>query len=72
MSLMIVPKQGDRVVVKSTTRLIVDGLSHDVHVGEVGEVLGVTAHVAGEGRYVKVKFTESSIGYVHESNLNNV
>jgi hypothetical protein len=38
----------------------------------VGEVVRVTPHVTGSGRYVLVKFTDSHIGYVHESNLKNI
>lgn len=72
MSLMIVPREGDRVVVASNAKMLVGDTTHDVFVGEVGEVLGVTAAVVGEGRYVKVKFTENVIGYIHESNLNKV
>ena len=75
MSLMIVPKVGDRVVVSRPTKMFVngfDGQTSDVHVGEVGEVMEVTSYVVGEGRYVKVKLTEKFFGYIHESNLNKV
>jgi len=75
MSLMIVPRVGDRVVVSKSTKMFVDrfdGHTQDVFVGEVGEVLEVTAYVVGEGRYVKVKLTERIVGYIHESNLNKV
>jgi hypothetical protein len=44
----------------------------EVFTGEVGVVLRVTPHVTGSGRYVLVKFTDSHIGYVHESNLRNI
>ena len=76
---MSVPQPGQRVVVCSPTAKSVSVVremgrseSFDVFTGEVAEVLRVTPHVTGSGRYVLVKFTDTHIGYVHESNLKNI
>lgn len=75
MSLMNVPRAGDRVVVASTAKIYTDSSfssSQEVAEGTSVVVVGVTNSVVGEGRYVKVKLTEDAVGYIHESNLNNV
>jgi len=75
MSLMNVSSPGDRVVVASTTRVYTDSsfsAGQEVAGGTSVVVVGVTASVVGEGRYVKVKLTGDVVGYIHESNLNNV
>lgn len=76
---MNVPQPGCRVVVRSTTAQSITVVrelgrpdAFEVFTGEVGEVVRVTPHVTGSGRYVLVKFTDSHIGYVHESNLKNI
>lgn len=75
MSLMNVPIPGDRVVVASSTRVYTDSSfsgTQEVAEGTSVVVVGVTASVVGEGRYVKVKLAGDVVGYIHESNLNNV
>jgi hypothetical protein len=76
---MSVPQPGRHVVVFNSqsqsitvSRELGKSDSFEVFTGEVGEVLRVTPYVTGSGRYVLVKFTDSLMGYVHESNLKNI
>lgn len=76
---MSIPSVGSRVVIRASSGSHVaiyrdigsPEKTFSVPVGEICEVLKVLPYVTGSGRYIYVRFTDSLMGYVHESNVAN-